>query len=79
MSEEYRRAVEILEAIQPHPPNIWIARFWSSAAFAEEKQANLDQARDYYERAVEEGKGVAGVEELAGWQEALDRLREGNP
>jgi tetratricopeptide (TPR) repeat protein len=84
MSEEYRKAVTIWDDSQrifpnTKPTNIWIARFWSNAAFAEEKLAHPDKAREYYELAIKIGKGVVGSEELANWQSALDRLKKGSP
>jgi tetratricopeptide (TPR) repeat protein len=79
MSEEYRQAIIILESIQPNPPNLWIARFWSYAGFAEEKLTNQTQAREFYERAISAGEGVVSAEEMEGWRLVTDRLKQGSP
>jgi tetratricopeptide (TPR) repeat protein len=86
MSDEYRLAIAILKDMQPggEPPpsdplNLWIARFWSQAGFAEVKQNDMKQAQDYYSRAIEIGSETVSKEELAKWQDVLDGIKNKEP
>jgi TPR repeat protein len=85
MSDEYRLAIAILKDMQSgdpppsHPLNLWIARFWSYAGFAEVKRNDLKRAQDYYSYAIEVGTETAGKEELVKWQEALDGIKNKEP
>jgi hypothetical protein len=76
MSDEYREAIRILEGMQPNLPKLWIARYWSYVAFAEEKQNHQNMAHDAYERAIEVGSGIVGEEELGAWQDALEQIQK---
>lgn len=79
MSSEYRQAIKILEGMQPNPPQLWIARFWSMAGFAEVQQNHLDVAQEYYDKAIKLGTGTVSEAELKSWQEALDWIKKGKP
>jgi tetratricopeptide (TPR) repeat protein len=79
MSDEHRRAIQILERMQPNLPKLWIARYWSNVAFAEEKQKHPELAQDAFERAIELGSGVVSNEELDLWQKKLDQVKKETP
>jgi hypothetical protein len=79
MENEYRLAIGIMEGMQPNLPKLWIARYWSYVAFAEEKQVHIDMAEDAYREAIQIGSGVVSREELDAWRAALDQLTKGKP
>jgi tetratricopeptide (TPR) repeat protein len=85
MSDEYRLAIAILKDMQSgqpprsHPLNLWIARFWSQAGFAEVQRNDLKQAQDYYNSAIAIGSETVGKEELAKWQDKLDGIKNKEP
>lgn len=83
MSDEYRLAIDVLKKMQsagdPRPSdplNLWIARFWSNAGFAELQRNDLERAQDYYSRAIEIGSETVSKEEMDKWQENLDLIKK---
>jgi hypothetical protein len=85
MSDEYRLAIAILKDMQTgetplsDPLNLWIARFWSQAGFAEAQRNDWKQAEDYYSDAIAIGSETVGKEELANWQDNLDGIKNKEP
>jgi tetratricopeptide (TPR) repeat protein len=85
MSDEYRLAIAILKDMQSGKPplsdplNLWIARFWSYAGFAEVKRNDWKQAQDYYSRAIAIGTETVSKKELVKWQNVLDGIKNKEP
>jgi len=75
MENEYRQAIEILQGMQPNPPKLWIARYWSYVAFADEKLKNPAKAQDAYKRALDIGSGTVLKKDLDVWQKELDQIK----
>jgi tetratricopeptide (TPR) repeat protein len=86
MSDEYGSAITILRDMQANdkpppddPLNLWIARFWSMAGFAEAKENHLETAQKDYEKAIEIGSDVVSEAELKSWQDALGWIKKRKP
>lgn len=87
MAAGYREAIGILSRMPGGPPANWVARYWAKVAVAEEKQGNLQDARDAYRMAIENGQKTLGAQrskavepdEVAQWQNELGRLEKGTP
>jgi tetratricopeptide (TPR) repeat protein len=86
MSDEYRLGAAMLRDMQTggdpplsDPLNLWIARFWSNAGFAEVKRNDLGRAQEYYTRAIEISSETVSKEERDQWQETLDLIKKRIP
>ncbi len=80
MSSECQKAIETLRDVQPESKRIKIsiAHYYVRAACAEKKQKHFDQAREFYNKAIDAGRGYVSAEELARWQTAHDQVEEGD-